>query len=66
MSTDADVLSIRVHLAAVREQEIRRGYDVQVAMAALNEALGLDLNTKAFACNPTDTCETRCRFRRAI
>jgi outer membrane protein len=46
MSTDADVLSIRVHLAAVREQEIRRGYDVQVAMAALNEALGLDLDTK--------------------
>ena len=46
MSTDADVLSIRVHVAAVREHEIRRGYDVQVAMAALNETLGLDLNTQ--------------------
>ena len=45
MSTDADVLSIRVHLAAVREQEIRRGYEARVAMAALNEALGLPLET---------------------
>lgn len=45
MSTDADLLSVRVHLAAVREQEIRRGYDVQIAMAALNEALGLPLDT---------------------
>ena len=45
MSTDADVLSIRVHLASVREQEIRRDYDLQVATAALNEALGLPLDT---------------------
>ena len=46
MSTDADVLSIRVHLAAVREQEIRRTADVDVARAALNEALGLPLDTQ--------------------
>ena len=45
MSTDADVLSIAVHLAAVRESEIRRGYDVRIAIAALNEALGLPLDT---------------------
>lgn len=45
MSTDADVLSIRVHLAAMREQEISRGYDVQVARAALNQALGEPLDT---------------------
>jgi len=32
-------------VAAVREQEIRRGYDVRVAMAALNESLGLPLET---------------------
>lgn len=44
LSTDADVLSIQVHLAAVREQRIRRGYDVQVAQAALNEALGQPLD----------------------
>src|SRR5271157_3383501 len=40
MSTDADVLSIRVHLAAVMEQEIRRKYYVEVARATLNELLG--------------------------
>jgi outer membrane protein TolC len=45
MSTDADVLAIRVHLAATWEQEIRRDYDAQIARAALNEALGLPLDT---------------------
>jgi outer membrane protein TolC len=45
MSTDADLLSIQVHLAAVREQEIRRSYDARIARAALNEALGLALDT---------------------
>lgn len=44
MSTDADVLSIRVHSAAMREQEIRRKADLEVASAALNEALGLPLS----------------------
>jgi outer membrane protein TolC len=43
MSTNADVLSIRVHLAAVREEQIRRKADLAVAQAALNEALGLPL-----------------------
>jgi outer membrane protein TolC len=45
MSTDADVLSIEVHLAAMREQEIRRRADEEVARAALNEAMGLPLDT---------------------
>lgn len=40
LSTEADVLSMRVHLAAVREQEIRRQYEIEVARAALNEAMG--------------------------
>lgn len=44
-STEADVLSIRVYLSAVREQEIRRQYDLEIALAALNEALGLPLDT---------------------
>jgi outer membrane protein TolC len=43
MSTDADVLSIKVHHAAMREQQIRRRADLDVARAALNEALGLPL-----------------------
>jgi outer membrane protein TolC len=45
MSTDADVLSIRVHLAGVHEQQIRRAADLDVARAALNDALGLPLDT---------------------
>ena len=44
MSTDADVLSIRVHLASIREQVIRRTADLDVARAALNDALGLPLD----------------------
>ena len=46
MATDADVLSVRVHLAAMREQQIQRRYQVKVAQAALNEALGLPLDTR--------------------
>ncbi len=45
MSTDVDVLSIRVHLAAVNEQRIKRSADLDVAKAALNDALGLPLDT---------------------
>jgi outer membrane protein TolC len=44
MSTDVDVLSIRVHLAAVNEQRINRAADLDVAKAALNDALGLPLD----------------------
>src|SRR5664279_6504802 len=45
MSTDVDVLSIRVHLAAVTEQRIDRAADVDIAKSALNDALGLPLDT---------------------
>jgi len=45
MSTDVDALAIRVHLAAVREQQIRREADWDVARAALNDAIGLPLDT---------------------
>src|ERR1019366_4089149 len=38
-------ISIRVHLASVREQQIRRAADLDVARAALNDALGLGLDT---------------------
>jgi outer membrane protein TolC len=46
MSTDADVLSIRVHLATMRELEIRRNAELNVARAALNEALGISLDVQ--------------------
>jgi outer membrane protein len=44
MSTDADVLSIRVHVAAVREAQIRDVANLDVARAALNDALGMPLD----------------------
>ena len=46
MSTDVDVLSIRVHLAAVNEQRIQRSADLDLARAALNDALGQPLDTR--------------------
>lgn len=45
LSTDVDVLSIRVHVAGIREQQISREADLEVARAALNDALGLPLDT---------------------
>jgi outer membrane protein TolC len=45
MSTDVDVLSIRVHLAAVTEEQIRRAADLDVARASLNDILGQPLDT---------------------
>jgi outer membrane protein TolC len=44
MTTEADVLSVRVHLAAVEEERIRAESDLQVAHAALNDALGAPLD----------------------
>ena len=43
-STEADVLAVRVHLAAMREQEIRASNDLAVSRAALNDALGVSLD----------------------
>jgi outer membrane protein len=43
-STHADVLAVRVHLAAMREQQIRATNDLAVARAALNDALGVSLD----------------------
>lgn len=45
MSTDVDVLSVRVHLAAVSERRINQAAALDVARAALNDALGLPLDT---------------------
>lgn len=44
LSTDVDVLSIRVHLAAMTEQRIARAADLDVAHARLNDAMGRPLD----------------------
>jgi outer membrane protein len=43
-ATEADVLRVQVHLAQAREQRIRRGADVTIARARLNQALGEPLD----------------------
>lgn len=40
MTTDSDVLSIRVHLAAVRQEAVQRRTQWEVALSALNVAMG--------------------------
>jgi outer membrane protein TolC len=45
MATDADVLSIRVHIAAIHEEQIRRNAGLEVSRAAMNDAIGLPLDT---------------------
>lgn len=61
MATDADVLSAKVHLAGVKEREIQARYALDVAGAALNDALGLpleathELSTPLTAANLTKT-----------
>jgi len=44
VATDADVLSVQVHAAAMSEYRARAAADVRIAHAALNEALGLPLD----------------------
>jgi outer membrane protein TolC len=43
-STQADVLAVSVHLAAMREKQIRASNDLAVARAALDDALGIGLD----------------------
>jgi len=57
LSTDVDVLSIRVHLAGVEEQRIRRTADLDVARAALNDVLGLPLDAQHSLTTPLSRAE---------
>ena len=43
-STQADVLALRVHLAAIEEQQLRASNDLALTRAALNDALGVGLD----------------------
>jgi outer membrane protein TolC len=45
MTTEADVLSVRVHLSSVEQERIRAEQDAYVALAALNDALGVPLES---------------------
>ncbi|MBI1354068.1 MAG: hypothetical protein GC160_06960 [Acidobacteria bacterium] len=45
MATQADVLAVQAHRAAIEQQRIQAAGDAEVAIAALNDALGLPLET---------------------
>ena len=53
-STQADVLALRVHLAAMQEQQIRASNDLAVARAALNDELGVSLDRTFELTTPLD------------
>jgi outer membrane protein len=57
-STHADVLALRVHLAAMREQQIRASNEVAVARAALNDALGVNLDHTFELTTPLESIAT--------
>ena len=63
MSTDADVLSIRVHLAAVREQEVRRATDLEVARGDAQRSARAAARDGAHALDGASTWR-RCPVRR--
>jgi len=54
-STQADVLALRVHLAAMQEQQIRASNDLAVARAALNDALGVSLDRRFELTTPLES-----------
>ena len=54
-STQADVLAVRVHLAAMQEQQIRASNDLAVARAALNDALGVSLDRRFELTTPLES-----------
>jgi outer membrane protein len=54
-STHSDVLALRVHLAAMREQQIRASNDLAVARASLNDALGVSLDRAFELTTPLET-----------
>lgn len=45
LTTEADVLAVKTHRAALEQERIQAAGDAEVALAALNDALGLPLDT---------------------
>jgi outer membrane protein TolC len=46
MTTEADVLAVRVHRSSLEQERIRAEVDVDVALAALDDALGMPLDQR--------------------
>jgi outer membrane protein TolC len=54
LATDADVLSVQVQASAMSELRSRRDADLRIARAALNDALGLPLDTLHVLTSPLE------------
>jgi outer membrane protein len=54
-TTQTDVLALRVHFAAMQEQQIRASNDVAVARAALNDTLGVSLDRRFELTTPLES-----------
>ena len=52
MTTRADVLAVEVHRASALQDQIRAVNDLEVARAALNDAIGIDLDARRLAVTP--------------
>jgi len=57
-STQADVLALRVHVAAMLEQQIGASNDLDVARATLNDALGVSLDRSFNLTTPLESTVT--------
>lgn len=55
VATEADVLQMRLHVAATRERQIRTGADEAVARARLNQLMGTDLDEVFIVDEPVDS-----------
>jgi outer membrane protein len=58
MTTDADVLALRVHLAEIQDQRIRARNNVRVARARLNDVLAVPLETEYTLSTPLRPAST--------
>ncbi len=52
MTTEADVLAVQTYRAAIEQERIQAAGDAEIALAALNDALGLPLDTPRSLATP--------------
>jgi outer membrane protein len=66
VTTESDVLSIRVHLASMRERQIRADADVELAAATLDQAMGVPLDTRYDLTTPLEAAPSTTETRQAM
>ncbi len=66
MVTEVDLLAIKVHLAALREQQIRAENELEVMKAELNQTLGEPLDSEFTLLTPLEYREKNRNRRRQL